>query len=50
MELDEIDVPPRVCLTHKRINICRQGAREGGCAWSEDPADIQRIQAWQEGR
>lgn len=33
----------RVCLTHERLNICRQGMREGGCVWSEDEDDIRRI-------
>jgi hypothetical protein len=32
-----------VCVTHRRINVCRQGNREGGCVWSADPADLEGI-------
>lgn len=41
----EMGLESRVCLTHEKINICRKGSREGGCVWSEDLADVTRIQA-----
>lgn len=41
----EMGLESRVCLTHGKINVCRVGAREGGCVWSEDPADVNHIQA-----
>lgn len=50
-ELGLYDLPQQeVCLTHYRINICRKGAREGGCAWSHEPADIAAVRAHQENR
>jgi calcineurin-like phosphoesterase family protein len=34
------EIPPRVCVTHQRVNVCRA---ESGCAWSEDPADVEAV-------
>jgi len=33
----------RVCLTHHRVNVCRQGNREGGCVWSSEPEDLRNV-------
>jgi hypothetical protein len=46
-ELGLYDGPQmRVCLTHRHINVCRRGEREGGCAWSHEPADIAAVSDW----
>lgn len=45
-ELD-LDTPVTVCVTHLRFIPCRAGSPE--CRFSGDPADVERVRAYQRG-
>lgn len=44
-ELKLYDLPPEVCVTHKRFVPCRKNDEE--CFFSSDPGDIGRVRAYQ---
>lgn len=39
-ELSPYDLPPEVCMTHRRMAPCRKG---GPHAYSTDPADVAMV-------
>lgn len=49
-ELGLYDMPPEVCLTHKRHIPCRPGMREGGCVFSTASEDVQMVRDYQKVR
>ena len=39
-EMGLYDEPPRVCVTHGSVQVCR---RSGGHDWSADPGTVKRV-------